>query len=596
MKLFQRTFIYFITVVLLSLLLSTFIIYRQSTKALMRESDIQLEQTINNAVHHTNLFLEAYERSFVSLLVSYDLKKYVDLSLQDEYEYYETSSFIRDYVFKPILVRNPEVVSIYLLGEHGKAVYASLQGVQSAIDERELHQYLPELNRLISQESLLTISSQSVIHPNNKGLFTISANIKGVNSTADNKGVLLLELRSNEMSKLWEGIDIGERGYFFIMDSFGKIVYHQKPELVGTEVEPDLKPTILDKMQPGSFTQEVDGVPYVMIQRETVNGGWHLVVAKPLQEVNRPLSSIQKTTAAVSLLSLAIALWLSHLFSKSIVRPIHFLRNSMKLTDYRKWKAIPLTNRHDEIDELTHSYNKMTSHISALIEQVYEGELKHKEVQLERQRAEFQALQLQINPHFLYNTLETIVCYAIVQESEEISDIVKAMAYMMRYSVQTNLEEVTMVNELKHVLNYMVILEHRIGRPFEINVTVPPELLLMRMVRLTLQPLVENIFQHAFPNGVSEHHAITIGGVKTEDAFIVVVEDNGHGIAPDVLESLREKLRNERLQESASHTGIGLLNVHRRIQLVFGDEYGLRIDSEEGFGTKVTMVMPCPER
>ena len=241
----------------------------------------------------------------------------------------------------------------------------------------------------------------------------------------------------------------------------------------------------------------------------------------------------------------------------------------------------------------------MVSRLSDMIEQVYDTELHNQktqlelqDIQLERQRAEFQALQLQINPHFLYNTLETINCYAIVQESDEISDMVEAMAFMLRYSIQTNLEEITIANELNHVRHYMMILKHRIGRDFEIEVATPPELLLEKMVRLSLQPIVENIFQHAFPEGIEVWHYIRIDTRIEQDNLLVIVEDNGAGIADHKLLKLRKRLEENRLvdDDDGMHVrrkgGIGIVNVHRRIQMVYGEEYGITVYSSPDQGTK----------
>lgn len=175
--------------------------------------------------------------------------------------------------------------------------------------------------------------------------------------------------------------------------------------------------------------------------------------------------------------------------------------------------------------------------------------------------------------------------------------MVEAMAFMLRYSVQTNLEEITVANELNHVRNYMIVLQHRTGKEFEIDVAIPPFLLLEKMVRLTLQPLIENIFQHAFPDGVEPHHFIRINAKKENGLFQVYVEDNGIGMKPERLDELRKKLEQNRLAEpeengSPRRGGIGLMNVHRRIQMVFGEAYGLSIDSEWGRGTCLTMTMP----
>jgi two-component system sensor histidine kinase YesM len=246
-------------------------------------------------------------------------------------------------------------------------------------------------------------------------------------------------------------------------------------------------------------------------------------------------------------------------------------------------------------------YNLMVNRLSELVDKVYQAELSDQESQMERQKAELQSLQLQINPHFLYNTLETIVCYAVIQDSKEISEIVKALAYMLRYSVQTNLEEITVANELKHVLYFLIVLRHRIGREFEVDVAIHPDYLLRNMVRLTLQPLVENAFQHAFPDGVEDYHYIRIDAGEDESTFWVSVEDNGAGMSEQRLAELREKLSTNRLADNENGSlqgigGIGVVNVHRRIQMVFGEQYGLKIESEIEKGTKLLMIMPVSNR
>ena len=276
----------------------------------------------------------------------------------------------------------------------------------------------------------------------------------------------------------------------------------------------------------------------------------------------------------------------------------------MRLMEKGEWQMIDPGDREDEFGYLIQNYNKMLTRLSEMIEQVYEAELKSQKAELnvqrialEQHKAEFQALQLQINPHFLYNTLETIKCYAVVQDSEEIMDMVEAMASMLRYAIQTSLTEITVVDELKHVLNYMKILQYRTQRQFELEVTIPPDLLLHKMVRLTLQPLIENVFQHAFPNGIQNHHHIGIRGYMEEGRFILAVADNGAGMSEDKLHAVREKLRLNQLAEADPHTtyhqgGLGLMNVHRRIQMVYGETYGLSIDSTVGQGTKIIMSLP----
>jgi two-component system sensor histidine kinase YesM len=318
----------------------------------------------------------------------------------------------------------------------------------------------------------------------------------------------------------------------------------------------------------------------------------------PVAELRRPADTIRTTTIVVGCFTLLLAMWLAFRFGKTITDPIRLLKKAMRSTEKGNWATIPLPEHRDEIVELMSRYNLMVNRLAELIDKVYQAELRDQESRMERQKAELQSLQLQINPHFLYNTLETIVCYAVIRDSKEISEIVKALSYILRYSVQTNLEEITVANELKHVLYFLVVLQHRIGREFEVDVAVHPDYLLRNMVRLTLQPLVENAFQHAFPDGVEDYHYIRIDAGESEELFWVSVEDNGIGMNGAKLAELREKLGTNRLADqgvdsSRASGGIGIVNVHRRIQMVFGEQYGLEIVSEVDKGTKMVMRMPA---
>lgn len=325
--------------------------------------------------------------------------------------------------------------------------------------------------------------------------------------------------------------------------------------------------------------------------------GWKHVVSMPVDELRKPISKTRSTTITVGIFTLLFALLLAYRFGKSITGPIQVLKNGMRETEKGNWSLIPLPKRKDEIVELMTRYNLMVNRLSEMVEKVYQVELKNHEIQLERQKAEIQSLQLQINPHFMYNTLETIVCYAFIQNSQETSGIVRSLSYMLRYSVQTNLEETTVANELKHVMHYMIILRHRIRADFEIDVTIKPEFLLYQMVRLTLQPLIENVFQHAFSEGIEDFHYIRIDAGENDRLFWISVEDNGSGMTEDKLILLRDKLNTNRLtdQLKESKRGIGLLNVQRRIQMVFGEQYGLQVESVHERGTKITMSMPTAD-
>ncbi|WNQ09902.1 sensor histidine kinase [Paenibacillus aurantius] len=588
----RQVFVYFLIVIVLSLASVGIVSYLQSSRALDRQMEKYIAQMITNASYQTDLYLETYEDVSSSILSSWDVKYFLDMAPDDSYAYFYYSSQIKRYAVEPVFIQYPQINQIYLIGQNGRAVLND-----NSVDLESRLQWLWDNTPVNGEVAVLN----NRLRADQSNVITLARRIRGF-SSYEPSGVLAIELKVQELSRIWQHMDLGENGYFFILDADGRYVYHPDDSRIGSFPEEDIRTKLMEG--DGSFVEKADGEKRLFVTRSSGESGWRLTVSMPVQELRAPVLTIRTTTFTVGLLTLGAALWLAYRFGDSIVAPIRRLKEGMRETEKGNWSRIEEVERSDEIGGLVHSYNVMVTRLSQMIEKVYEAELANQkaalvlqETELERQQAEFQALQLQINPHFLYNTLATVNGYAIVQHSNEISEMVEAMAFMLRYSIQTNLEQITIANELNHIRNYLIILKHRIGREFELDVAIPPKLLLEKCVRLTLQPLVENAFQHAFPDGIEEGHYIRIDARTKDGCFQVMVEDNGAGMAPERLRNLQDRLSQNRLAEPPSDTvyhrgGIGLMNVHRRIQLVFGEQYGLSLESKEGQGTRMTMTMP----
>lgn len=593
----KKLFVYFLIVIILSLSSVGIFSYMTSSDELAEMVENQMNQIVGNAVHHTDLYLKDYERSIVSILTNRQVMEFIDLKAnREEYDFFTYRKMILETSVDPLFIRNPKLASVYLLSDKLNAVYY-YNGVNeqsfNAEDKRKQREYFLANT---TPDGKLSILNHTIIEGQENQMLTLVRRIRGFTSP-ELSGLLAIEMRSADLSALWKGIDLGKYGYLFIIDEKGRYIYHPDGKKVGSDVPKEF----VEKLQEAgtsSFVDSSEGDQRMYLSRTSDYSGWQLVVSMPLHELRKPVANIRSTTLVVGLFTLVLAILLAYRFGRSITKPIQVLKSGMRETEKGNWATIPLPSHRDEIVELMVRYNLMVKRLSEAVDRVVQVELSNSEIRMERQKAEFQSLQLQINPHFMYNTLETIICYATIQDSEEISEIVKALAYMLRYSVQTNLEEITVANELKHVLYYLVVLRHRIGREFEIDVAIKPEYLLHVMVRLTLQPLVENVFQHAFPEGLEDYHFVRIDGGIKDGIFWISVEDNGSGMSETQLTQLQEKLSTNRLadaeiDEAGKKGGIGVLNVHRRIQMVYGENYGLRIESMAEQGTKMIMVMPA---
>lgn len=585
-----RMFAYFVIVIVISSSIVGFVLYVQSSKEVDKQTNELLTQIVDNAMNHTDMYLKKYDRATLSMLTSTNVKEFLNLDKNNFVSYFLSIRPIKEKVIQPLFINNPEISMVYLLGYNGLSIYD--HNAETDFSHSVLLDKLESLKEITKNDGKLTIMDWSFLD----GRLALTRKISDRQTSKVFKGILGIELNIEELTSLWKGIRLGDTGYFYIVNDNGKIVYHPKTEMIGKQLDNKLL-SKLKENQNRIFNYK-DGIERVHFNRRSDYSGWTLVASLPLDELRAPVMNIRKTTLFTCAIALIIALILAYRFGQSIIRPIKILESGMRRTEKGDWTRVEISGRTDEMDRLFVSYNMMVTRLQELMEQVYAEELKNKEYLLRRQAAEFQALQLQINPHFLYNTLETIVCYAVVQDSQEIKEIVRSLSYMLRYSVRADLEEITVANELKHVLHFMNIMNYRLGYTFEVEVLIPPELLLKKMVRLTLQPLVENVFKHAFPDGIESHHQISIDAFIDNDDFVVTVTDNGAGIAPERLMDLQKKLSVQQThthlpEREAREGGIGLLNVHSRIQIVFGDKYGLSISGNESMtGAKVTLRMP----
>lgn len=214
-------------------------------------------------------------------------------------------------------------------------------------------------------------------------------------------------------------------------------------------------------------------------------------------------------------------------------------------------------------------------------------------------QAEIHALQSQINPHFLYNTLETIRSEALTQNCGEIAEMTEALATLFRYSISRPGDMATMAQELENVENYLLIQQYRFPQKFKVVKHIEDEEVLhCRLPVLTIQPLVENAIHHGLETVIGTGK-ITIRAFRTQQYMVVSISDNGCGMSAERLKQVREAMESDEDEATLSSTdsrkkaGIALINVSRRIRFYFGREYGLRIFSTEGVGTTVELTLPC---
>ncbi|WP_235599417.1 cache domain-containing sensor histidine kinase [Paenibacillus amylolyticus] len=310
--------------------------------------------------------------------------------------------------------------------------------------------------------------------------------------------------------------------------------------------------------------------------------------SKLLQKINQMKGLTMMVIMTSCLIIFLISLWLSY----TITRPIKALRRSMKQAEVGQYLPIAKEQTSDEIGSLVYSYNKMIITIKTLIEEVYVAEIKQRQ-------AKYLALQHQINPHMLYNTLESIRMKAMVKDDEDTAGMIKILARMFRLTLGKEGRHHSIKHELEYTGNYLQLQNIRFDDMFTLAVNMPDEMLECSIIPLVFQPIVENSIHHGFA-GYSQALCIKIEGSWTEHGEILIrISDNGTGMSPEKwteLNSLLEQAASNRYslenQDDIGENGLGLTNIAERIKLHYGDSYYIKVLSGIENGTTIEIRIP----
>lgn len=289
----------------------------------------------------------------------------------------------------------------------------------------------------------------------------------------------------------------------------------------------------------------------------------------------------------VAFTCILIFLVLAYVMTKNMIRPLEELSTTMSRQGKDLSFYSPYMNRTDEIGTLYNEYSNMLEELNASIKRDYQDKLNILDAQMK-------SLEARINSHFLFNTLESINSMAEIDENEDIATMSLALGNMFRYAIKTPSEIVTLQDEINHVKDYVSIQAIRFSNKFTLTLDIPDELYQQKVLKLILQPLVENSFYHGL-NYCTAGDNITIQAKRDSSILYITVSDNGQGMTQEVLDELRAKLSEEASFTELGHRnkqGIGLKNIHSRIELYYGRGYGLSITSTPGKDTSITIKIP----
>jgi two-component system sensor histidine kinase YesM len=372
-------------------------------------------------------------------------------------------------------------------------------------------------------------------------------------------------------------------GQVLLVADDGHVIYDSAGGLTGQTIE-GLSLAGTDHEQ---GRRQWRGQAYLYAAQRSAHTQWTTWVLIPAASIT---GEAQRTGLLVLALCIGAVLLIGailYVVTRRVTRPLQRMARTMARVEQGEFGVrVPITPTRDEVGRLGRVFNTMLDSLERLITQVYQAQLREKDAQL-------LALQTQINPHFLFNTLNSMRALSRKRQAEAVATIAESLAELFRYSMSNWNEPVPLHEELAHVNNYVTIQRARFGARFTFDCDVPAELMGASVVKLSIQPLVENAISHGLDRRRSGL-AIVVRASREEDTLRIEVADNGYGIDDSTLARLEETLAYPLAMARlpTAEVGIGIVNIDRRIKLLFGEQFGLAMQIDRGVGTTVALHLP----
>jgi two-component system sensor histidine kinase YesM len=386
-----------------------------------------------------------------------------------------------------------------------------------------------------------------------------------------------------------------ENMQIIITDEEGTILSHPDESKVLSRMDGSIMEGISEMEEDGNkerfFKTRIDGEELLVSYDVLSRNKWRVISIIPYSYLMQSTTANMNIAFAAVTVLIAFSIWVASYVTKSISSPVKHLITAM---DEAGWGNLKVrmdenwTDSRDEHAQLARGFNDMTARLQTLIDEVYRSEIKKKELEFRKKEAELNALQQQINPHFLYNTLETIYWMAMAKGENEIGEMVTALGNFFRKSINKGIEYVTVAEEVKNVQYYVYLQKIRFRDRFNVVWDIAEDVVGCRIIKLVLQPIIENAIIHGVES--LEHGGLIIvkGYVKDCRLYFEVI-DNGKGMPEQMLREFEEHINNG---DADTGKSVGIKNVHQRIRLYYGEKYGIHITSRENKGTRVVLELP----
>ena len=578
-KLFLCFSLIFIFMVLLSVASYSFYSKdkQDSILSLIRQTNVQTLNKIDdyfsdlNSITKFPLFRQNGDTDFLRKLEQFDSENKSDLN------FHSTSSLI----FNDIFNYKKHIQSVFLFNTKGTSEYrlkgCSVYKQFNPVDENWFRESIANFGKpvIVSTFQLPYVSD---MHNNPIYIFSMARGLVRVESSKV-VGIILVNVSTDFLDELYQKMSLSKGQRVVIIDKNGYIVYDIDKSNITKKLDSNLLDII--NQSPSKTANIKDAASNTLVSFASSElTGWRIINVIPINELNKDIIQMRNLTFAITIIIVIITFLLVYLISRQIVIPLKKLVILMNLVKNEDFNVKIKFNSKDEIGILAKSFNAMSKRLKRLINEVYWDKMKQKDLEL-------QMLQNQINPHFLYNTLESISMNAEINDDESTSEMATALGKILRYSISKTNTQVTIREEINNLNDYILLQNARFKDIFRIDVHINPAIYENTIIKLVLQPIVENAINHGMESRRSGG-IITVTGFQEDSHIIFNVSDNGKGMEADLVLKLNDYVD----ELNNSFKSIGLKNVNRRIKLHYGNEFGITVFSTPNEGTTVQVKIP----
>lgn len=412
-------------------------------------------------------------------------------------------------------------------------------------------------------------------------VYGVARKIVNTESHYEPVGVMYITMDLSGCARMAEAISTDDEPLVYVADYDGNIIF----DSTGTHIVGQLPDALMEHIDgsESATALRMDKETFITAYSDVPELNWRVITLVPEGVYVREASSVSNAIVATAVAVLLFAVILAALFSRLLSRPLEHMANAMNRVDSEHLTVRVPVHGQDEVAQMGRSFNALMDRLQAAIENEYLLTIRQKEAIL-------RALQAQLNPHFLYNALQSISSMASLHNVPQIDTIAHSLGCLLRYTIQDASLVSTVREESDHVRHYLAIQKIRFGERLHVQIDIPEHVMEYRLPRVFLQPLVENSIVHGL-EARSEQGNLMIGIWLDGEMLHIEVSDDGCGIRPEEMQRLRAQFARNEIPTKAK--GIGLANLHSRLCLLYGDRAEIQIETEVGIGTSIIVMLPA---